>query len=56
MPEIGPLSLDGRGYGNIAPIHINKLIEPPTCFLKVSRIRCRNELGGMLNYYYRKAA
>ena len=34
----------------------NKLIEPPTCFLKVSRIRCRNELGGMLNYYYREAA
>jgi transposase InsO family protein len=34
----------------------NKLIEPPTCFLKVGRIRCRNELGGMLNYYHREAA
>jgi PEP-CTERM motif len=34
----------------------NKLIEPPTCFPKVGRIRCRNELGGMLHYYYREAA
>jgi putative transposase len=34
----------------------NKLIEPPKRFLKVGRIRCRNELGGMLNYYYREAA
>ena len=34
----------------------NKLIEPPTCFPKVGRIRCRNEQGGMLHYYYREAA
>jgi putative transposase len=34
----------------------NKLIEPPTCFPKVGRIRCRNERGGMLHYYYREAA
>ena len=34
----------------------NKLIEPPTYFPKVGRVRCRNEQGGMLNYYYRQAA
>ena len=34
----------------------NKLIEPPPSFPEAGRIRCRNELGGMLNYYYREAA
>lgn len=34
----------------------NKLIEPPTSFPKAGPIRCRNELGGLLNYYYREVA
>jgi putative transposase len=34
----------------------NKLIEPPECLPTVGRIRCRKDLGGMLNYYYREAA
>jgi transposase InsO family protein len=34
----------------------NKLIEPPESLPRVGRIRCRKDLGGMLNYYYRKAA
>ena len=34
----------------------NQLIEPPTCFPKVGRMRCRKELGGLLNYYYHEAA
>jgi hypothetical protein len=39
-----------------AAASFNKLIEPPKRSLKVGRIRCRNKLGGMLNYYYREAA
>ena len=34
----------------------NKLIEPPENLPTVGRIRCRKDLGGMLNYYYREAA
>ncbi len=34
----------------------NKLIEPPKSLPAIGRIRCEKELGGMLNYYYRKAA
>ena len=34
----------------------NKLIEPPKFLPAVGHIRCRKELGGMLNYYYREAA
>jgi len=34
----------------------NKLIEPPVNLPAAGRIRCRKELGGMLNYYYREAA
>jgi transposase InsO family protein len=34
----------------------NKLIEPPNSLPKIGRIRCRKDLGGMLNYYYREAA
>ena len=37
----------------------NKLIEPlepPERLPTVGRIRCQQELGGMLNYYYREAA
>jgi hypothetical protein len=34
----------------------NKLIEPPKNLPSVGRIRCRKDLGGMLNYYYREAA
>ena len=34
----------------------NKLIEPPESLPKMGRIRCQNQLGGMLNYYYREAA
>jgi len=34
----------------------NKLIEPPVKLPTAGRIRCRKELGGMLNYYYREAA
>ena len=34
----------------------NKLIEPPAAPPEMGRIRCQNELGGMLNYYYREAA
>ena len=34
----------------------NKLIEPPESLPEMGRIRCRKELGGMLNYYYREAA
>jgi hypothetical protein len=42
--------------GGVHHRSFNKLIEPPTRFPKVGRIRCRNELGGMLHYYYREAA
>jgi hypothetical protein len=34
----------------------NKLIEPPENLPTVGRIRCRKDLGGVLNYYYREAA
>jgi putative transposase len=34
----------------------NKLIEPPDNLPTVGRIRCCQELGGMLNYYFREAA
>jgi transposase InsO family protein len=34
----------------------NKLIELPEELPTSGQIRCRNELGGMLNYYYREAA
>jgi putative transposase len=34
----------------------NKLIEPPQNLRSVGRIRCRKDLGGMLNYDYRAAA
>ena len=34
----------------------NKLIEPPKSLPKTGHIRCQQELGGMLNYYYREAA
>ena len=34
----------------------NKLIEPLESLPTVGRIRCQQELGGMLNYYYREAA
>jgi hypothetical protein len=34
----------------------NKLIEPPEYLPEVGRIHCQKQLGGMLNYYYRKAA
>jgi putative transposase len=33
----------------------NKLIEPPDSWPNQGRIRCRKEIGGMLNYYYREA-
>ncbi len=33
----------------------NKLIEPPKSLPTVGTIRCKKELGGMLNYYYREA-
>ena len=34
----------------------NKMIEPPLSLPEVGAIRCKKELGGMLNYYYREAA
>jgi len=34
----------------------NKLIEPPDSLPNQGRIRCRKEIGGILNYYYREAA
>jgi transposase InsO family protein len=34
----------------------NKLIELPEELPSVGPIRCQNEFGGMLNYYYREAA
>jgi transposase InsO family protein len=34
----------------------HKLIEPPDFLPNQGRIRCRKEIGGMSNYYYREAA
>ena len=44
-----------RNHQGIANQLIEPL-EPPERLPTVGRIRCQQELGGMLNYYYREAA
>jgi len=43
------------GHQGIAN-QLSEPLEPPERLPTVGRIRCQQQLGGMLNYYYREAA